>query len=295
MNRYWFNLIISAGTGNSSPTTGLQVSHHPAERWCIQSQSEITPPSPRFDPSENECTLKRPLRPDNLNLSYTWVLNLNIQYIYESSLYFILVFDANYNASQCRTPVVAWETNDSYFSELLVCPWRHGYSLRHSALLSCHRQFLLLRTAANIMIRLHSAALWWSASSWKGEKLSNVLLLNYKRPLVVWSLCSAPLTRSCPKASCRFCRHKNDTGLFSFCGGIATQVWQKRYVWSPLKAAETTEDFVRRRRAGGEPACSKLRGLRSSCWTSLAWFSVCTSKFPSHTHHSTWVKQLGLF
>lgn len=139
-----------------------------------------------------KCTLKKTLRLVNLNLSYKWVLNLNSQYIYESSLYFILVFDANYNTSQCRTPVVASETNNCYFPSCWSAP--EGMVIHCATVRSCPAiaSFLLLRTAANIMIRLHSAALWWSVSSWKGEKLSNVLLLNYKCPLVVWSLCSAP-------------------------------------------------------------------------------------------------------
>lgn len=81
-------------------------------------------------------------------------------------------------------------------------PAPEGIIIHRATVRSCpaRRQFLLLRTAANIMIRLNSAALWWSASSWKGEKLSSVLLLNQKCPSGRLIFCVQPPSQKLPQS-----------------------------------------------------------------------------------------------
>lgn len=164
----------------------------------------------------------------------------------------------------------------SHFSELLLCSWRHRWSLCHSALLFCHRQFRLPPDGGQYYDPTPFCCFMMICEQLKGWE----------------ALRCAPvrLAVSSPLPQTFFVATKNDNGVFSFCAGVATHAWQKRCVWSLLKVAGTTEDFAPRLKPGGGPSCWRLRGLLSSCWTSLAWFLVSTSKFPSHSLHSTWKK-----
>lgn len=176
------------------------------------------------------------------------------------------------------------------FSELLLCSWRHRWSLRHSALLFCHRHFRLPPDGGQ----------YYDPTPFCCFMMICEQLNGWEAPPVrsCWISCVLQSSDLCvqPPSTNFLWPQKNDTGVFSFCAGVATHVWQKRCVWSLLKVARTTEDFAQRLKPGGGPSCWRLRGLLSSCWTSLAWFLVCTSKFPSHSPHKTWGKLLyGFF